>query len=89
MVTQLMCRRMLRTPPSSLKCGCILKTNESDDSTDANNRLGESPSLFDIAWNLPASKEFHVLEDTATKLMNIRKNITGDDIASYLVNAFR
>ncbi|KIY69557.1 cytochrome P450 [Cylindrobasidium torrendii FP15055 ss-10] len=47
--------------------------------------LGEAPSLFDIAWNLPAAKEFHILEDTATKLMDIRKNTTGDDIASYLL----
>ncbi|KAK0505289.1 cytochrome P450 [Armillaria luteobubalina] len=47
--------------------------------------LGEAPSIFDIAWNLPASDEFHVLEKTATKLMDVRKHITGDDIASYLL----
>ncbi|KAK0475559.1 cytochrome P450 [Armillaria novae-zelandiae] len=47
--------------------------------------LGEAPSIFDIAWNLPASDEFHVLERTATKLMDVRKHITGDDIASYLL----
>ncbi|KAK0469497.1 cytochrome P450 [Desarmillaria tabescens] len=47
--------------------------------------LGEAPSIFDIAWNLPASEEFHVLEKTATKLMDVRKHVTGDDIASYLL----
>ncbi|KAF9017609.1 cytochrome P450 [Hymenopellis radicata] len=47
--------------------------------------LGESPSIFDLAWRLPVSKEFHVLEDTARKLMDVRKNTTGNDLAAFLL----
>ncbi|KAF8900558.1 cytochrome P450 [Mucidula mucida] len=40
--------------------------------------LGESPSIFDLAWHLPVSKEFH-------ELMDVRKHTTGNDIASFLL----
>ena len=49
--------------------------------------FGELPFLFDVLYHLPATKDFHVLERLAKKLLATRKcaKTSEPDICSFLV----
>lgn len=50
-------------------------------------RLGEIPAIFDMLWYLPATKDIHVLDRLAGRLLAARKAAKTEepDVCSFLV----